>query len=86
MAARAKVPIIPAAVAGTFEAWPRTRRFPRAHPIRIEYGPPILPEEIVTMSADAVTALIAERIVACHREALRGVRRDLGLESQSDAS
>jgi 1-acyl-sn-glycerol-3-phosphate acyltransferase len=86
MAARARVPIVPAAVAGTFEAWPRTRRFPLAHPIRIEYGPPILPEEIIAMSAEAATALIAERIAACHHEAVRGLRRDLGLESQSEGS
>ena len=78
MAARAKVPIIPAAVAGTYEAFPRSRRFPRPHPMRVEYGVPILPEEIAGMSSDAVTALIAERIDACHREALQGIARDLG--------
>src|SRR4051794_22720171 len=29
LAARASVPVVPAAIAGTFEAWPRTRKFPR---------------------------------------------------------
>jgi 1-acyl-sn-glycerol-3-phosphate acyltransferase len=82
MASRARVPIVPAAIAGTFEAWPRSRLFPAPHPIRIEYGPPILPEEIMAMSAEEVTALIAERMAACHLEALRGLGRDLGRDHE----
>jgi 1-acyl-sn-glycerol-3-phosphate acyltransferase len=82
MALRARVPIVPAAVAGTFEAWPRSRLFPAPHPLRVEYGPPILPDEIAAMSAEQATALIAERIAACHLEALRGLSRDMGREHE----
>ena len=78
----ALVPIVPAAIAGTYEAWPRSRLFPTPHPIRIEFGPPILPDEISAMSAEEVTVLIAERIAACHREALRGLSRDIGREHE----
>ena len=80
LAARAKVPIIPAAVAGTFEAWPRTWPFPRPFPIRIHYGPPIFPEDLAGLDAEAMTALIRERILDCQREARRGLARDLGRE------
>ena len=80
MAMRAKVSIVPAAIAGSFEAWPRTRSFPRPHPTRVEYGPAIQPGDIAGMSAQAVTELIRERILACHREALRGLARDRGIE------
>jgi 1-acyl-sn-glycerol-3-phosphate acyltransferase len=80
LAARAKVPVVPAGVAGTFEAWPRHRVLPRTHPIRIVFGPAIRPEELAGLSSEAVTSLLHDRIVACHREALDGLARDLGRE------
>lgn len=66
---RANVPIIPAGVAGTFEAWPRGRKWPRAHPIRVHYGAPIHPAEFAGLDRPAVTALIGERIAACVEQA-----------------
>ena len=38
---RAKVPVVPAAIAGSYEAWPKSTKFPRPHPIRILIGPPL---------------------------------------------
>ncbi|HMB08044.1 MAG TPA: lysophospholipid acyltransferase family protein [Isosphaeraceae bacterium] len=78
LAARAKVPIIPAGLAGTFEAWPRNRPFPLSHPIRVHYGPPILPEELAGLEPEAITALIRDRLLDCQRAARRGLARDLG--------
>lgn len=40
---RAGVPVIPAVIDGSFEAWPRGEK-PRAHPIRVRYGPPLAVE------------------------------------------
>jgi 1-acyl-sn-glycerol-3-phosphate acyltransferase len=80
IAERARVPIVPAAVAGTFEGWPRNRLFPGAHAIRIEYGEPLYPKDIAGLSTDALTTLIHDRIASCHREALRRLARDLGAE------
>lgn len=74
LATRAAVPIVPAAIAGTFEAWPRTQKFPGCHPIWIHYGPAIQPTDIAELSADDVTALIRERILAAQAEARRGLR------------
>ena len=78
LAAKARVPVVPVAIAGTFEAWPRGRRLPRPHPIRVEIGPPILPAEIAGLAPEAVTALIRDRLLGCQRTALAGVARDLG--------
>jgi 1-acyl-sn-glycerol-3-phosphate acyltransferase len=39
---RAKVPVVPAVVWGAFEAWPRDRRIFRPHPIRVQFGPPMM--------------------------------------------
>ena len=38
IAARAGVPIVPMVIDGAFEAWPRTRRLPRPHLIRVACG------------------------------------------------
>jgi 1-acyl-sn-glycerol-3-phosphate acyltransferase len=38
---RANVPIVPAAIIGTYEAWPIHRRFLRPSPVRIRFGAPL---------------------------------------------
>jgi 1-acyl-sn-glycerol-3-phosphate acyltransferase len=80
LAARTRVPVVPAAVAGTFEAWPRSRRFPGCHPVRVHYGQPIMPDELAGLDAEAVTALIRDRILECQRIARRDLARDLGTD------
>lgn len=40
IARRARVPIVPLGIAGTFEAFPKGRRWPRRHPVRVVYGQP----------------------------------------------
>ncbi len=37
------IPIVPVAIAGLWEVWPRTRRRIRLHPVRIAFGEPIRP-------------------------------------------
>jgi long-chain acyl-CoA synthetase len=37
--------VIPLAIKGTFEAWPRTRGFPKTYPITVVFGKPITPLE-----------------------------------------
>lgn len=77
LAARVGVPVVPAGVAGTFETWPRSRRFPLPHPIRIHYGAPILPSELAGLDIDAATALIRDRMRESHERARQGLRNDL---------
>lgn len=48
---RARVPVIPAAISGSFEAWPVHRRWFRPHPIRVEFGPPL---ELAGLDADKI--------------------------------
>ena len=38
---RAKVPVIPAVIVGSFDAWPVHRKLPRPRPIHVRYGPPM---------------------------------------------
>jgi 1-acyl-sn-glycerol-3-phosphate acyltransferase len=77
LVSRARVPVVPVGLAGTFELWPRSRPIPAPPPIPNHYGPPILPEDWAGLETDAITALIQQRLQLSRREALRGLRRDL---------
>ena len=49
---RANVPVVPVAIDGSYQAWPKSHRLFRAHPIRVMYGPPmelsgLKPEQIL---------------------------------------
>jgi 1-acyl-sn-glycerol-3-phosphate acyltransferase len=37
----ARVPVVPAYIDGTFQAWPKGKLLPRRHPTSVTYGPPI---------------------------------------------
>ncbi len=43
LAREANLPVVPAAIAGTFEVWPRHRRRIQFHPVRIVFGKPMQP-------------------------------------------
>jgi 1-acyl-sn-glycerol-3-phosphate acyltransferase len=77
LAARVGVPVVPAAVAGLFDVWPRTRLLPVPNPVRIHYGRPILPHELKGLDHDSITALIGARMRECHAEAARALQGDL---------
>jgi 1-acyl-sn-glycerol-3-phosphate acyltransferase len=77
VAARVGVPVVPAAVAGMLEVWPRSRILPVPNPVRIHYGPPILPDELAGLDAESVTALIGTRMREALAEAARALKSDL---------
>ena len=62
IARRAGVPIVPVAIVGAYECWPRTRRFPRPGRIRLEFGRVMPPAEIARFDDAALTAEIAVRL------------------------
>jgi 1-acyl-sn-glycerol-3-phosphate acyltransferase len=85
LAQRAQVPVIPAAVAGTFEAWPRTWPFPIPRPVRIHFGQPIEPDELKGLNASTVTSMIRARILECQRIARLGLARDMECDPPSES-
>lgn len=61
LAKRAGVPIVPVAIVGAWECWPRTRLFPRPGRIRLEFGRLLQPEQIAAMSdGEILSACTAE--------------------------
>jgi len=77
LTARAGVPVVPVGIAGTFRAWPRGRILPIPRPLRIHYGPPIMPSDLAGLDSQAVTALIQDRIRDCVETARLGLAGDL---------
>lgn len=54
---RARCPVLPVAVEGAFDAWPRTRRLPRLGArVAVMYGHPIPHDELIESGADAALA------------------------------
>ncbi|HEY8751376.1 MAG TPA: lysophospholipid acyltransferase family protein [Tepidisphaeraceae bacterium] len=64
---KAKVPVVPAVIDGSSDAWPHGRKFFRAKPIRILYGKPM---DLTGMSRDE----IVEKIGGVFRSMLQELR------------
>jgi len=75
LAKRAEVPIVPVAIVGAFECWPRTRPFPRPGRIRLEFGPALSAAEVAALGEQELFAECVRRIGVCDaraRAALEG--------------
>lgn len=75
IARRAAVPLVPVALDGAYESWPRQRKFPRRAVIHVCYGTPILPEEILGWTDEQLVAEVERRIRQCHAQARAGRQR-----------
>lgn len=70
LVAKAAVPVVPTYIEGTFEAWPKGRRWPRfGTPVCVQYGAPIHPDEIMIEATqqdgyESVARLVMTRIAA----------------------
>jgi 1-acyl-sn-glycerol-3-phosphate acyltransferase len=54
---RHRVPVVPVAIDGSFEAWPWGKSFPPArHPIRVRFGRPIAPDTLLAAGAPQAVA------------------------------
>ncbi len=60
IAARARVPIVPVGVHGAFEAFPRSARLPRPHPVRVAYGEPLHVGPEIARSHEGQTTVAIE--------------------------
>lgn len=69
VARRSKVPLIPIAITGAYEALPRGNRWPLRYPLRVAVGPVITAEQVAELDDEAVLALITRRLHECHRQA-----------------
>lgn len=56
---RSKVPVVPVAIAGSYEAWPKSEKFPRSRPIRVVFGPPM---DLAGLDRDEILARIDQTL------------------------
>jgi 1-acyl-sn-glycerol-3-phosphate acyltransferase len=52
---RAKVPVIPAVIIGSYEAWPVHRSWFRRHPVHVHFGPPL---DLTGRSSEHILAVL----------------------------
>ncbi|HZK80850.1 MAG TPA: lysophospholipid acyltransferase family protein [Humisphaera sp.] len=63
---RAKVPVVPVAIVGSWEAWPKGRKLPYFRPIRVLIGPPM--NELWKLSRDEIIAELDKTLKAMYEE------------------
>ena len=70
-----QVPIVPVAIDGFFDAWPRGKGLPKFVPVKMKFGDPIYPPPEAQASEEAYTQLTAQlkdRVVGMWEELRRG--------------
>ena len=60
LATHLRLPIVPVAMDGFYEVWPRGKKYQGPHPLRIAFGDPLLPPAGSAGGENAYTALTAE--------------------------
>jgi 1-acyl-sn-glycerol-3-phosphate acyltransferase len=66
-----QAPIVPVAIEGFYEAWPRHKKFPKFTPLQMVFGKPIPPPPVTESSEAAYERLTSElksRVVAMWQE------------------
>jgi long-chain acyl-CoA synthetase len=77
----AQAPIIPVAIEGFYEAWPRYKKFPRFNDLQLVFGTPIQPPPAIQAGEGAYEGLTAElksRVVAMWRALRETAKKDIG--------
>lgn len=72
IARRSRLPLFPVALDGAWHAWPRQQLLPGRAIVHVQFGEPIGPELIATLSDEQLTAEVERRIKACHALARQG--------------
>ncbi len=69
IARRTKAPLIPVAIDGAYQIWPRDRKWPRLGKIAVCIGEPIWPEAVESLADEELVAELSRRVLACHARA-----------------
>lgn len=69
LARRSKSALLPVAMEGAYEAWPRKNPLPRPAVVHVEIGKPLLPADFADWTDEMLLAEIEQRIKQCHDKA-----------------
>ena len=80
LAIRSGATIVPVAIEGAYQAWPRWRALPRLGTIHIHFGEPLPPETIRELGEDALVEEVERRVrrdhaAVCRHPAIARARR-----------
>jgi len=85
----AQAPIVPVAIEGFYEAWPRHKKFPKFTDLQMVFGKPIQPPPVNEASEaayDRLTSELKSRVVAMWQELRKKELREKdSRESESDS-
>ncbi len=73
--AKTRAPVVPVYISGTFQAMPRTRRWPRPSPIRVFFGAPMEADLLVSHGAGET---VEERVASALQVAVRALAAEAG--------
>jgi 1-acyl-sn-glycerol-3-phosphate acyltransferase len=65
LAVRSKAAILPVAIEGAYDAWPKRFNFPRLGTIHVHYGVPLLPADIAKLTDEELQAEVRRRVGEC---------------------
>jgi 1-acyl-sn-glycerol-3-phosphate acyltransferase len=65
LAERSGAVILPVAIEGAYDVWPRCLRFPRFGPIHVHYGPPMSADEIRQFEERELLGEVLRRVKEC---------------------
>ena len=77
LAVRTGAAIVPTAIEGAFQAWPRSQKYPGPSTVDVCYGPPLTADDIKRLSERDLLEEVERRVRACQAE-LRERRRAAG--------
>ena len=66
LAVRSRATILPVAIEGAFDAWPRRNRFPGLGRVHVHFGEPIRPEEAGKYDENGLQELVEKKVGECH--------------------
>ncbi len=66
LALRGRAAILPVAMEGAFDAWPRWRKLPRPGVVHVHYAEPIAAEEVRRYGEEALIAEVRRRVCEAH--------------------
>ncbi|HTQ38657.1 MAG TPA: lysophospholipid acyltransferase family protein [Pirellulales bacterium] len=66
LARRSKVPLLPMAIDGAYDAWPKRRPLPGLSVIHVRFAQPLLPDEMAQLDDVSLLTEVDRRIRQCH--------------------
>ncbi len=69
VARRSRVPLIPVAMDGAYQAWPRGGKFPRPSRVCVVFGEPLTPDEISELEDEQLIEMLEQRMRSCLHDA-----------------